>query len=680
VSLKVTIKNTEMINDLISNMGIFKRRAFKSRLLNIERTPPRREPIKKTGIPLHSPESLLKTQEEVVSKLKLISHVSSNTFDSLYMTVIKKYCEYVHQIPASENHHHAKVGGLLRHGLEVSAGAYRRSHNMLFSSQCGVELRRVREPAYQYASFLSGLLHDTGKAAYDVEVTNNDHSLTWDPFVESLYDWAIKNHIDEYYVHYVRSRQHRKHELISAIVIPQILPKSTLSYLHGVDREILPLLYGCISGIDQKETNPFIEIIEASDGESVKLNLQGSLDLEGTSFQGVSIPEHFVNTVRFLLKGALRPNRDGSKILYSSGDAYILYPAGIATVIDWLEKDGVPGIPKDIDVFVDKLVDYGVLSVRKNPVGVDTPRFNIEYSSKGETTIKVVALKLSNAKSVFRSQPAKIITLTDVDSPLNSGADTEMDNLSKASTSTENSFENIAELFASDNTIAGTFLSLVAYDLLKKDAQIVEYCFNNNGSLVVLPKLIGYLQFDEAAVTKSLLDSEVSQQITCVDNSLITSVMVDDDTIEAIEFTKEFSKNFDMSSLSTLSDYNNRTKSMDDVVSNSGASTPENNGARDKESLHEKSDILSFLKSVYLEMSSANPEFDIRATETIMCFDSNKALRWYMSSGNKDIDRKAFEKNFLAYDGLTEVPEGIKNGMRSKWIVGVILESIKNVV
>jgi len=207
--------------------GVFKKNDFEKRLDKIDTDDPQREPIIDRGVPLHSVSRLLLEQEEVVSKLKLLSHVSNRVFDDLYLEVIKRYCEYVHQLPASENHHHARVGGLLRHGLEVAAGAYRRSNATLFAIDVGVEQRRVIEPAYQYASFLAGLLHDVGKAAYDLDIANKDHSIVWDPFVEPLYNWAVRHKVDRYYIHYVRGRAHKKHELISSIVISQILPKKS---------------------------------------------------------------------------------------------------------------------------------------------------------------------------------------------------------------------------------------------------------------------------------------------------------------------------------------------------------------------------------------------------------------------------------------------------------------------
>ncbi len=47
-----------------------------------------------------------------------LSHVQ---FTQLYLNPIHRYAEQVQQLPASETHHHAYLGGMLDHGLELVA-------------------------------------------------------------------------------------------------------------------------------------------------------------------------------------------------------------------------------------------------------------------------------------------------------------------------------------------------------------------------------------------------------------------------------------------------------------------------------------------------------------------------------------------------------------------------------
>ena len=58
---------------------------------------------------------------------KLLEHIWQRTslsrkqFASLYRRPLERYAELVQVFPASESHHHAYLGGMLDHGLEIVA-------------------------------------------------------------------------------------------------------------------------------------------------------------------------------------------------------------------------------------------------------------------------------------------------------------------------------------------------------------------------------------------------------------------------------------------------------------------------------------------------------------------------------------------------------------------------------
>lgn len=72
-----------------------------------------------------SAEQLLATELRQV----LINHIwqhtslSRDNFQQIYLNPIERYAELVQQFPASESHHHAYLGRLLDHGLELVAHA-----------------------------------------------------------------------------------------------------------------------------------------------------------------------------------------------------------------------------------------------------------------------------------------------------------------------------------------------------------------------------------------------------------------------------------------------------------------------------------------------------------------------------------------------------------------------------
>ena len=56
--------------------------------------------------------------------------LSRKQFAALYRMPLERYAELVQMFPASESHHHAYLGGMLDHGLEIVAFALklRQSH------------------------------------------------------------------------------------------------------------------------------------------------------------------------------------------------------------------------------------------------------------------------------------------------------------------------------------------------------------------------------------------------------------------------------------------------------------------------------------------------------------------------------------------------------------------------
>ncbi|NMS58705.1 MobH family relaxase, partial [Vibrio parahaemolyticus] len=134
----------------------------------------------------------------------------------LVLPVIQRYAAFVHLLPASESHHHRGAGGLFRHGLEVAFWAAQASESVIFSIEGTPRERRDNEPRWRLASCFSGLLHDVGKPLSDVSITDKDGSITWNPYSESLHDWAHRHEIDRYFIRW-RDKRHKRHEQFSLL-------------------------------------------------------------------------------------------------------------------------------------------------------------------------------------------------------------------------------------------------------------------------------------------------------------------------------------------------------------------------------------------------------------------------------------------------------------------------------
>ncbi|WP_197471141.1 TraI domain-containing protein, partial [Azotobacter vinelandii] len=96
--------------------------------------------------------------------------LSRQQFDALYRQPLERFAELVQLLPASENHHHAHLGGLLDHGLEIVAYALKIRQTYLLPIGAPPESQSAQAEAWSAAAAYGALLHDLGKVAVDVQV------------------------------------------------------------------------------------------------------------------------------------------------------------------------------------------------------------------------------------------------------------------------------------------------------------------------------------------------------------------------------------------------------------------------------------------------------------------------------------------------------------------------------
>lgn len=535
--------------------------SFQSQIDKLDLEEPKRVPVLDTGIPLHSPEKLILSQEDVLKKIKLISECDKVEFDKFYGSLIYNYAKYVHQLPASENHHHAAVGGLLRHGLEVAAGAFAVSNDRIFDPNATLEKRRVVEPVYRYAVFIAALVHDLGKAAYDIVVHNSDHSSVWDPFVEPLYDWACRNKISHYYLHFSRQRKHKKHELLTTIVVSHVIPQHCLSYMHNADPQILPTMLSAISGLDDPEDNEILNIINMADRNSVRLNLQGALDLEGTSFSGVTLPQHFINTAKLLSKKEFKPNCPGSKVYYSKGEAFLIYPASVQMIINQLEKDGVNGIPRDPDVFLSELAASNVLVTRKDSFGGETPIWNLRFTKRDNSaSVKFRCVRLSNPEHMFIAPPARsaniellndqdeVIEILSINKSENGNDSHHVEQSAAQKTADNNKTKELSRLDEIIQTLgkasaSGIFISSIASDIKNEVPDVMALAIVDRECLCLkYPDCFEHYGIDAVTTSKELLSHKIVDSTTGSEPSAEVQITLANRKISVVRFTNTFTK------------------------------------------------------------------------------------------------------------------------------------------
>ncbi|WP_442521895.1 MobH family relaxase, partial [Salmonella enterica] len=306
---------------------------------------PRYPPFAK-GLPVAPLDKILATQAELIEKVRNSLGFTVDDFNRLVLPVIQRYAAFVHLLPASESHHHRGAGGLFRHGLEVAFWAAQASESVIFSIEGTPRERRDNEPRWRLASCFSGLLHDVGKPLSDVSITDKDGSITWNPYSESLHDWAHRHEIDRYFIRW-RDKRHKRHEQFSLLAVDRIIPAETREFLSKSGPSIMEAMLEAISGTSVNQ--PVTKLMLRADQESVSRDLrQSRLDVDEFSY-GVPVERYVFDAIRRLVKtGKWKVNEPGAKVWHLNQGVFIAWKQ-LGDLYDLISHDKIPGIPRDPD-------------------------------------------------------------------------------------------------------------------------------------------------------------------------------------------------------------------------------------------------------------------------------------------------------------------------------------------
>lgn len=375
-------------------------------LSKIPRYPPFLE-----GLPFATPAQLLLTQKELIDQLKLTCGFNQRENQELLEPLLLQYAAFVHLLPASENHHHRGVGGLLRHGIEVAYLAARSSDSIIFSMGDTPQNRRNKEPKWRFACLVAGLLHDLGKPITDLYVTNRNGSLVWNPLTDNLYHWLKLNNIDRYFVHWRADRNH-KHEESAILALNQILSAPINEYLSSKcqSKIIESMLHGITHTCLE---DPLVKIVIKSDSDSVEKDILEQGYDQSVSMVGIPVDKYIFDAMRQLIKTkAWRINQSGAAVFYMEDGTYIdwNYYKDLLAILD---EQKIPGIPRDRETLADLILDcgFGVPNIK------DGQRYRyFEILPDLSPTIKVLGLKLDNIARIYSGElPPKIANLLDLE-------------------------------------------------------------------------------------------------------------------------------------------------------------------------------------------------------------------------------------------------------------------------
>ncbi|ALU46146.1 MobH family relaxase [Pseudoalteromonas rubra] len=332
-----------------------------------------------------SVESLMMRYADHIKALESYAKIGSHRqtrcgkslFTERYLSVIERFIEYAHLLPASE-HHHAEPGGLLRHSLEVATLALRQADNTLPPSTNMVDLDEQRHERYIYAAWVGGLMHDLGTVINDLQVrahsiydakTNTvipvTHTTTaikhWIPHMESLIEWAQRHRVAQYTIHFHRDNFRLRPDSPTAsgsLLLPHILRGEGLEYMMDSPGQLFNELSDTLQ--NYTHNNSYLaKMLRYGDSSSTKKDLrEGVMNAFGQAKQSRAMA--IVATLR-KLRASWTFNGEKGQAFIIAGHVYLRWQSAFHSLINTMKADQPTPFVKDALTLLAMMEDFAIV-------------------------------------------------------------------------------------------------------------------------------------------------------------------------------------------------------------------------------------------------------------------------------------------------------------------------------
>ncbi|WP_332846598.1 MobH family relaxase [Pseudomonas lactucae] len=281
-----------------------------------------------------------------------LSHVQ---FTQLYLNPIHRYAEQVQQLPASETHHHAYLGGMLDHGLELVACSLKLRQSYLLPTGAAPEDQSAQTDAWSAGIAYGALLHDIGKIAVDLVVERQDGRL-WHPWQGSL--------DQPYRFRYLKDRDYHLHGAAAGLLYTQILDRTILDWLSGFPPLWASLLY-VLAG-QYERAGVLGELVMQADRVSTAQNIGGN---PSKALQAPihSLQHHLISGLRHLVQHELKLNQPGAAGWLTQDALWLVSKTVTDKLRAYLLSQSIEGIPTSNIAVFDELQSHGL--VESTPEG-----------------------------------------------------------------------------------------------------------------------------------------------------------------------------------------------------------------------------------------------------------------------------------------------------------------------
>lgn len=320
-------------------------------------SPPPTVNVAEGYLPIESAQSLLAAEHrrQLLDRIWQYTALSHTQFIQLYLNPIHRYAEQVQQLPASEAHHHAYLGGMLDHGLELVACSLKLRQSYLLPTGAAPEDQADQSDAWSAGIAYGALLHDIGKIAVDLQVERQDGRV-WHPWQGAL--------DQPYRFRYLKGRDYHLHGAAAGLLYTQILDRPILDWLSGFPPLWASLLY-VLAG-QYERAGVLGDLVMQADRVSVAQNIGGNPS-KALQAPVHSLQHHLISGLRHLVQHELKLNQPGAAGWLTQDALWMVSKTVTDKLRAYLLSQSIEGIPSSNIAVFDELQSHGL--VESTPEG-----------------------------------------------------------------------------------------------------------------------------------------------------------------------------------------------------------------------------------------------------------------------------------------------------------------------
>lgn len=312
------------------------------------------------GIPALTVDELLCPHTDLIERIKVCYGMDRPTFEQELLSLIRRYAEFVHLLPATPDNYFNAPGGLLRMGLEAAFFSLQGTDGHIFSGRSTITTRRHLEPRWRHATFIAGLCSEIHRTLNHVIVTN-EHGDEWQPYLSPLAGWLSAHQVTRFYLKWLPNVHESR--TLGVFALPHVVSSEMLQHLATGNTVIVPHMMASISGMPiYRGHNILDDLVRRSVALVVDRYLQASADRYGQPQLGSHLERYLVDALRRLVSSnsAWVPNGEKSRVWYGSDGLFVVWPNAATEMRALLESDQLPGIPKAPETMLEILIEAGV--------------------------------------------------------------------------------------------------------------------------------------------------------------------------------------------------------------------------------------------------------------------------------------------------------------------------------